>query len=112
MVRASKPNVPAKTAGSIHYATEVNNVDTAIDAIIDDYVSKTDAAAQATAGAITHAGLQTFNGGVNGIPQPYSFLVKLNGADAEAYDSDGTLTYESDEERLYASKGWTNKTEK
>jgi len=46
MARASKPNVPSKSPGSQHYATEVNATDTAIDAVIDDYLSQTDTTKQ------------------------------------------------------------------
>jgi hypothetical protein len=96
LARASKPGVTnpkADGVGDAFAAADCNAFDTAIDAVIDDYVSQTDAGAQATAGAIVHAGLQTFNGGVSGIPLNYSFFIKLNGADAEAYNSIGVLTY-------------------
>jgi len=46
MVRASKPNVPSKSRLDYLYATEVNALDVAIDAIIDDYVSQTETSTQ------------------------------------------------------------------
>jgi hypothetical protein len=53
MTRASKPNVPTKEVDDEHTHTEVNDTDTAIDDIIDDYLSQTDTTAQALASDIT-----------------------------------------------------------
>lgn len=55
LARASKPDVPTKTVGDQHYASEVNAIDTAIDDVIDDYVSQTDTNDQTIASKVTVA---------------------------------------------------------
>lgn len=57
MVRASKPNVPAKTDYETKLtAAEINAVDASIDEIIDDYVSKTDTSEQSLASDLNIGG--------------------------------------------------------
>jgi len=46
MARASKPGIASKSTGDDFTAAECNAIDTAIDAVIDDYVSQTDTTEQ------------------------------------------------------------------
>jgi hypothetical protein len=62
MGRAPKPNIPTKSTGDLHYAEEVNAVDTAIDSIVDDYVSQTDAEPQNLAGNLVITSGKTVDG--------------------------------------------------
>lgn len=52
MARASKPNIPTKSTDDLLTATEVNAIDTAIDEIIDDYLSLTEVTNQQIASTI------------------------------------------------------------
>lgn len=65
MGRAGKPNVPTKSTSDLHYASEVNAIDTAIDEVIDDYVSQTDTSTQAVA-SLLHIGRRSSDPNTDG----------------------------------------------